>query len=116
MIWLSFENLCVIGSIWIKFLVVAQIENWRVALKQHTWSHFTSGSFKIGKKQKKTDKWDLIGWPGTWSKMDCKKAQIRNGSKKAEGLENKKAAMLGLAHEADQKLIEKYSKKVEVLG
>ena len=39
--------------------------------------------------------------------MDCKKAQIRNGSKKAEGLENKKAAMLGMAHDTDQKLKEK---------
>ena len=39
--------------------------------------------------------------------MDCKKAQIRNGSKKAEGLENKKATMLGLAHEADQKFTER---------
>ena len=48
--------------------------------------------------------------------MDCKKAQIRNGSKKAEGVENKKVAMLGLAHEADQKLIEKYIKKAELLG
>ena len=48
----------------------------------------------------------------TWSKMDCKKAQIRNGSKKAERLENRKAAILGLAHEPNQKLTDR--KKTQI--
>ena len=57
--------------------------------------------------------------------MDCKKAeaQLRNRcdpknkwSKKGSLLGNKKAAMFGLAHEAVQKLIKKYSKKAELLG
>ena len=45
-----------------------------------------------------------------------KKEKLNSFRQKGHNPTIKKAAMLGLAHEADQKLIEKIYKKAELLG
>ena len=73
-----------------------------------TYQNMTNGT-----QLPEPDNWDPSD---QWTLLLGKKEKLNSFRQKGHNPTIKKAAMLGLAHEADQKLIEKIYEKTELLG